>query len=59
MIISFSANITSFNICYVFFPTEGYGGNLNFEKNEKRIKKYDSKIRDTTFDSSTDILSLY
>ena len=21
--------------CYVFFPTEGYGGNLNFEKNEK------------------------
>ena len=23
------------NKCYVFFPTEGYGGNLNFEKNEK------------------------
>ena len=23
------------DICYVFFPTEGYGGNLNFEKNEK------------------------
>ena len=24
--------------CYVFFPTEGYGGNLNFEKNEKEWK---------------------
>ena len=26
------------DICYVIFPTEGYGGNLNFEKNEKEGK---------------------
>ena len=28
-------NLHTYDICYVFFPTEGYGGNLNFEKNEK------------------------
>ena len=30
-----SVRTYSKNKCYVFFPTEGYGGNLNDEKNEK------------------------
>ena len=33
--LSQKVDLTENSKCYVFFPTEGYGGNLNVEKNEK------------------------